>query len=151
MGLRAIVPPSPSGLLMKVSLSVWIPTVRQDLCVGSSTVDTPMSRTLLRSWLVMYGLSLCNLAISPSRCDMDTACSPRSWKIFSSKSVCKKKQNLNCTSCSIKHLETNHSAPSCAIYTIVLPEGLYIYDVYLHSFHLTFQIMGFKLSIDLRQ
>lgn len=45
VGLGARPPPSPSGLLRKVSLSVWMLTVRQFFRTGSSAVDTAASQT----------------------------------------------------------------------------------------------------------
>lgn len=45
VGLGARPPPIPSGLLMKVSLSVWMLTVRLFFRTGSSAVDTATSRT----------------------------------------------------------------------------------------------------------
>lgn len=88
VGLGAFPLLFPSGLLMKVSLSVWMPTVRQVLTFGLSAVDTATSQTSGLFWPVLYSPSLCILAITSSRCDMATAFSPRSSKIRSSKSDC---------------------------------------------------------------
>lgn len=88
VGLGAFPLLFPSGLLTKVSLSVWMPTVRQVLMFGLSAVDTATSQTSGLFWPVLYSPSLCISAITSSRCDMATAFSPRSSKIRSSKSDC---------------------------------------------------------------
>lgn len=79
--------PSPAGVLMKVSRSVWTHTLRKLLGGCSSSVETQTSCISPRSWTVLYTCVRCIPLMSDSRRDTTSACSPRTWKICSSKSA----------------------------------------------------------------